>query len=142
MIKHSLLLRQLKRSLEVNASDDNTVNQKLMMSLLRKQNHHVTLATNGKEACDMYTLTPSFDLVFMDMQMPIMNGYEATQYLRAWETEHKKKPVPIIALTAHAMQGDAEKCFLAGVSDYMSKPINSEQLRQKISDWAERILQN
>ncbi len=129
------------KPLHILLVEDNAINQKLMLSLLQRQKHSVTLANNGKEACDIYTLMPDFDLILMDMQMPIMNGYEAAEYFRKWETLHNRKPVPIIALTAHAMQGDAEKCFLSGVNDYMSKPINIEHLRKKLSDWAERIFQ-
>ncbi|MDQ7054855.1 MAG: response regulator [candidate division KSB1 bacterium] len=114
------------RALEILLVEDNLVNQKLAMRLLEKAGHQVQIANNGKEALDMLA-SHRFDLVFMDVQMPVMNGFEATQKIR--EREQKTgEHIPIIAMTAHAMKGDREKCLQAGMDGYISKPIQTEEL--------------
>jgi two-component system sensor histidine kinase/response regulator len=110
--------------------EDNRVNQKLALRLLEKMGHQVTLAINGQEAIEL--LQPdSFDLVLMDIQMPVMGGVEATQKIR--DAERKTgRHVPIIAMTAHAMSGDAEKYLSAGMDGYISKPVRAGFLRAEI----------
>ncbi len=118
----------IKRSLRVLVAEDNFVNQQLMMRVLQKEGHQVLMASHGKEAVD--TLRREFvDVVLMDVQMPVLDGYEATKEIRRLEIlSASGKPVPIIALTANAMRGDREKCLAAGMDDYASKPIQFSQL--------------
>jgi len=106
----------------VLVAEDSLTNQKLISLLLEKLGLQVTIASDGKEAVDK-ALGGQFDLIFMDIQMPNMNGYEATEALRS-----QSLTVPIIALTAHAMKGDDEKCFSAGCNDYLVKPIDRKKL--------------
>ena len=109
--------------------EDNRVNQKLATALLERAGYHVTLAENGACGLDLATNGASaFDLILMDMQMPIMDGLEATRQIRKLEQEHSKKRLPIIAMTANAMQGDREICVAAGMDDYISKPIRADEL--------------
>ena len=109
--------------------EDNRVNQKLATALLERRGYHVTLAENGALGLDLVTRgTTAFDLVLMDMQMPVMDGLEATRLIRKLEQETGKKRLPIIAMTANAMQGDRETCVAAGMDDYLSKPIRADEL--------------
>jgi len=99
-------------------------NQLFVRTLLEKMGFDVTIADNGNAAVQKVA-AGSFDLILMDMQMPGMNGYEATKALR-----EKSVTTPIIALTANAMKGDDAKCIAAGCNDYMSKPIKRDKLRE------------
>ncbi|MFZ6772649.1 PAS domain S-box protein [Undibacterium sp. SXout7W] len=117
----------LEDSMHILIVDDNVVNQKLVISLLAKWGHTSDVAHNGLMALDKLK-TNSYDIVLMDMQMPGMGGVEATQHIRAAETDGQH--IPIIAMTANAMQGDWERCLDAGMDYYVSKPINSERLRE------------
>ena len=118
------------RGLRLLLVEDNPVNQKLAMRLLEKMGHQVTLAINGAEALAL--LKPhSFDLVLMDIQMPVMGGVEATQKIRDAE-EQSSGHIPIIAMTAHAMAGDAEKYLSIGMDGYVSKPVRAGVLRAEI----------
>ncbi len=112
------------RKLTILLAEDNPVNQKLAIRLLQKAGHGVTLARNGREALDAWeaAAAPGFDVVLMDIQMPEMDGMEATAAIR--EREKKSgKHVPILAITAHAMRGDKERCLASGMDGYVSKPI-------------------
>lgn len=101
--------------LEVLLAEDNDVNQKLAVRILEKFGHHVTVVANGKLAVEAYE-SQTFDLILMDVQMPVMGGFEATQKIREIEhSSNSKAHIPIIALTAHAMIGDREKCLQAGM---------------------------
>ena len=110
----------------VLVAEDNGVNQRLIGRLLEKRGHRVTLVANGREALDALD-KEAFDLVLMDVQMPEMDGYEATQALRANENGTGAH-IPVVALTAHAMKGDRERCLAAGMDDYMAKPIHPHEL--------------
>jgi CheY-like chemotaxis protein len=109
-------------------AEDNPVNQKLVKIMLTKAGYKVEVANNGKEAVDKYTVSPEdFDLIFMDVQMPEMDGMEATREIRKWEEARKQVPsIPIIAMTAHAMKGDRERCLESGMDGYIAKPIKRE----------------
>ncbi len=113
----------MKHSVRILLAEDNLVNQKLAVMMLGKAGYKVEVAENGKRAVEKFSKTPQdFDLIFMDVQMPEMDGKEATLALR------KKgfKDVPIVAMTAHAMKGDREMCIESGMNDYITKPIKRE----------------
>jgi len=116
-------------SLNVLLVEDNPVNQKLAIFLLEKRHHRVTLAVNGQEAVDKFQ-AGCFDVILMDVQMPIMDGVEATQRIRQQE---QGTHCPIIAMTANAMQGDRETYLAAGMDDYLSKPIKVTDLDEKLA---------
>lgn len=152
---------EMKHSIRILLTEDNPVNQKLAETLLLRAGYQVEIACNGLEAIEKYTQSPeSFDLIFMDIQMPEMDGMEATKAIREWEAESPLKKhalslqrtpletsnreasdsrpaerVPIIAMTAHAMKGDREKCLAAGMEDYMTKPIKREAVFEVIEKW-------
>ncbi|MCZ8235695.1 MAG: response regulator [Inhella sp.] len=113
--------------------DDNAVNQRVVSAMLQRFGCSVEVAGNGQEACGMVELLP-FDLVLMDCQMPEMDGYEATRTIRAREADAPSpRHLPIIALTADAMEGNAERCRNAGMDDFLSKPIFPEALYDKLA---------
>jgi CheY-like chemotaxis protein len=114
-----------KGSLKVLVADDNPVNQTLALKLLVKRGHHVEVADNGRQAVEAIT-QQQFDFVLMDVQMPEMNGFEAAREIRSRE-QTTGEHLPIIALTAHSMQGDREHCLQAGMDAYISKPIDSTE---------------
>ena len=117
--------------LRILLAEDNPVNQRLAMRLLEKMGHRTTLVDNGADALTR-AVQGGFDLVLMDVQMPELDGLSATRRIRQWEVAHGGH-VPIIAMTARAMQGDRDRCLEAGMDDYLSKPIDSERLRQIVS---------
>jgi PAS domain S-box-containing protein len=116
-----------QRKLNVLLVEDNAINQKLAIALLERWGHHVMVAENGLLALDLVAAYP-FDVVLMDMMMPVMDGLEATQQIRAMPT--KAALLPIIAMTANAMESDRERCLQAGMNDYISKPIKASELQQ------------
>ena len=113
-------------SLSLLVTEDNLVNQKLAQGLLEKRGHEVVMAANGREAVDTLQYG-NFDVVLMDVQMPEMDGFEATKFIRAREKETGGH-VPIIAMTAHAMKGDRERCLKLGMDAYISKPLHPAEL--------------
>jgi CheY-like chemotaxis protein len=115
-----------KGNLKILLAEDNKVNQEVALSMLTKQGYEVYIANNGEEAVTALQKEP-FDLVLMDVQMPVMNGYEATQKIRLIEKQTNSR-IPIIGLTANAMNGDREKCIDAGMDEYLSKPVNMRGL--------------
>lgn len=118
------------KNLNILLAEDNPVNQMVTKDLLNEKGAHVTIANNGKEAISILAVE-KFDLVLMDMQMPVMDGYEAMAYIRS-EGNSENRGIPILALTAHAIEGEMEKCINAGASDYLSKPFNPKNLFQKV----------
>ncbi|RAL22412.1 hypothetical protein DL240_11230 [Lujinxingia litoralis] len=117
--------------------EDSPVNQKVARGLLARGEHRVELARDGQEAVEIFGADPQrFDLVLMDIQMPRMDGFEATRAIRELEREGpRERPLPIVALTAHAMKGDRERMLRAGMDDYLAKPIQPEELMRVISKW-------
>jgi len=127
----SASIQPSERSLRVLLAEDNPVNQTLAIRILERLGHKVQVVNNGKEAIGR-AQGEEFDLVLMDVQMPEMDGLEATSAIRAAEAGTGKH-VPIVAMTAHAMKGDREKCLSAGMDGYLSKPIRIDELKQAIS---------
>ena len=122
--RHSL--REAHKSLRILVAEDNAVNQKLVVRMLERLGHKVTLAHNGRQAVDIFD-SGIFDIVLMDVQMPELDGMEATGEIR----EHERRTgarTPIYALTAHAMKGDRERCLAVGMDGYLTKPIQSQEL--------------
>ncbi len=118
--------RKAERGLCILLAEDNSLNQQVARGFLEEFGHSVTIATNGREAVEMFG-KGQYEMVLMDIQMPEMNGYEATAAIQKIQ-ESAGANVPIIAMTAHAMSGDREKCLAAGMDDYISKPISMDQL--------------
>ena len=123
-------LGKSQRSLHILLAEDNAVNQRLAVRVLEGRGHTVVVAENGKEAVSALE-KESFDLILMDVQMPEMDGLEATAAIREKE-KTTGAHIPIIAMTAHAMKGDRERCLEAGMDDYVSKPIKVKELHQVI----------
>jgi CheY-like chemotaxis protein len=121
-------------SMRVLLVEDHPVNQTLAIHLLEKWGHQVTLAEHGQQALDRLSAGECFDIVLMDMQMPVMGGIEATQRIRALEAERGASRHKIVAMTANAMPGDRDACLAAGMDDYLSKPIKQAELAQKLSE--------
>ena len=119
------------RPLRILLAEDNLVNQRLALGVLEPHGHQITVANNGREATDL-SATENFDLVLMDVQMPEVDGLEASQAIRARERSTGAH-VPIIAMTAHAMTGDRERCLNAGMDGYLSKPIRARELLEKLA---------
>ncbi len=118
--------------------EDNADNQTLLLRMLSKQNCVIDIANNGEEAVQRF-MEDRYDMVFMDCQMPIMDGYAATAEIRRREGPDNGR-VPIIALTANAMKGDDEKCFAAGMDDYLTKPIRRAKLEGKFWHWVQHAM--
>jgi PAS domain S-box-containing protein len=114
--------------------EDNPTNQRVITMMLNRLGLTATLANNGIEALE-HLARKEFDLVLMDCQMPEMDGYEATKQIRGNKNQAYQHDIPIIAMTAHAMEGDAEVCFAAGMDDYMTKPLDIEVLKRKLAVW-------
>ncbi len=120
--------------------EDNETNQEVVRGMLEKIGCRVTTASDGRGAVALLSQHP-YDLVFMDCQMPVMDGYEATARIRQLEGKRKQKHrIPIIALTANALEGDREKCLSAGMDDYISKPFNQDEIRNILERWSSRIV--
>jgi two-component system sensor histidine kinase/response regulator len=132
--------RSTAASLRVLVAEDNAVNQRLARRLLEKRGHQVVVAANGREALEAIE-AHTFDLVLMDVQMPELDGFEATAALRAKEAG-RAWHLPVIALTAHAMKGDRERCLAAGMDGYLRKPIRPQELDDLLELYAKRFTMN
>jgi CheY-like chemotaxis protein len=124
----------LRAEARVLLVEDNAVNQQVAKRMLAAFGLNAQLAVNGLEALSRIQ-QESFDLVLMDCQMPVMDGYEATGRIRAWELEAGRERLPIVAMTANAMEGDREVCLAAGMDDYLAKPIKRDMLRIALTRW-------
>ena len=122
-------------ALSILLAEDNPVNQRVAQRMLEKLGHSVVVANNGREAVDALE-GARFDAVLMDMQMPEMDGLQATGAIRTRELVQGLARVPVIALTANAMKGDREKCLMAGMDAYLSKPIKSAELKDALDAYA------
>jgi CheY-like chemotaxis protein len=120
-----------RRAYRILIAEDNLVNQRVAIYMLEKQGHQVTGTMNGEEALNAME-KENFELVLMDVQMPKMDGFQATRLIRAKERESGGH-IPIIAITAHAMKGDRERCLEVGMDEYIAKPLNVKQLSETIA---------
>ncbi|MCP4021741.1 MAG: response regulator [Desulfobacteraceae bacterium] len=126
------LMEDMKHSVSILLVEDNPVNQKLTQLMLFKAGYYIEIANDGQEAVDKIKISPqAYDLILMDLQMPKMDGITATKEIKSI----KRQSTPIIAMTAHAMKGDREKCLNAGMDDYISKPIKREQILEIIEKY-------
>ncbi len=152
--RHSLKDHQRRKGERILVADDHRVNQELAVLMLEKLGYRADVVASGAEAVEAYNRI-SYDLILMDCQMPEMDGYEATRKIREMENEKREgegerrensenfssgvsrfpSHVPIIAMTANAMQGDREKCLSAGMDDYISKPVKPQQLAEVVDKW-------
>jgi len=132
LLTRQTVREELKQGVRLLLVEDNPVNRKLAFIMLQKGGYQVDVAQNGQEAVEKYSADPQgYDLIFMDVQMPVMDGLTATRVLRArgfWE-------VPIIAMTANAMREDRERCLQAGMDDYIPKPVKREKVFAVIQKW-------
>ena len=129
--KHSI--RESRTRFRILLAEDNVVNQRLAVKVLNKRGYRVVVAGNGKEAVAAFEREP-FDAILMDVQMPEMDGFEATAVIREKEKETGSH-IPIIAMTAHAMKGDREKFLEVGMDSYLSKPVRREDLRAALKQY-------
>lgn len=126
-------------TIDILLAEDNELNALIVVTMMEEMGLTVRHVTDGQQALNAVK-TAKFNTILMDMHMPVMDGYEATQKIRAWEKEMQKKPIPIIALTANALIGDKEKCLAAGMNDYVSKPVTQKGLTTVVSRWIDRAL--
>lgn len=132
IITQYTIREEAKQAARVLLAEDNPVNQKLAQILLTKAGYQVDVVNNGQEAVDRYLTDPgAVDLIFMDIQMPEMDGMKATKVIR----DNGFETIPIIAMTANAMKGDREKCIQAGMDDYITKPIKRESIFEMLEKW-------
>jgi CheY-like chemotaxis protein/HPt (histidine-containing phosphotransfer) domain-containing protein len=132
--RHSLA-ESAPRNVTILLAEDNKVNQRVTSRILEKAGHRVDVVSNGQEALSALEAFP-YDLVLMDVQMPLMDGFEATRAIR--QRERRVRHTPVVAMTAHAMKGDRERCIAAGMDDYLSKPIRLQEILNVIDRWAGR----
>ena len=125
--QQDIILTPDGRSLHILLAEDNPINTKLAVGLIQLRNWKVDCAVNGVEAVEMFR-EKSFDLILMDIQMPEMDGMEATQKIRQIEAERGSKPVPVVALSAHAMKNDIDQALSCGMDDYITKPFKPKEL--------------
>lgn len=128
-----LIERISQLGLKILLAEDHPVNQRVILLMLKKMNLSATVAANGEEVLRMIR-EKAFDLILMDVRMPVLDGIETTKIIRAPESDIKNKTIPIIALTALAMQEDAEKCLKAGMDRYLTKPIHPDKIIYAIAD--------
>jgi CheY-like chemotaxis protein len=121
-----------KQSIKILIAEDNIINQKLALKLLEKFGYKADAVANGEEAVRLLSMIP-YNLVLMDVQMPVMDGLDATRIIRSPESHVLNHAVPVIAMTAHAMAGDRKICLDAGMNDYITKPVNPDLLLEKIN---------
>lgn len=119
--------------MKILLAEDDPINLKLMSRLLTKHGFEFITANNGQTAFDIAVSDPDITLILMDVQMPVLTGYETTQQIREWEKENGKKRIKIIALTAHTFDEERQKCLESGMDDFITKPINMNDLIEKMN---------
>jgi CheY-like chemotaxis protein len=132
VVTQHTLVEEAKHSISILMAEDNMLNQKLARFMLTKAGYKLEIANNGREAVEIFTTNPiAYDLIFMDINMPVMDGLEATQALR----ERGFHEIPIIAITADAMKEDRQRCLDFGMNDYIAKPIKREMVFSMVKKW-------
>ena len=134
IITRHRLREAARRNVRILLVEDNKVNKMVALGILGKLGFSADTADNGRQAINMLEAV-FYDIVFMDVQMPVMDGYQATRAIRGGKTKAANPKVPIIAMTAHAMKGDREKCLQGGMDDYISKPISPRKLAKALEKW-------
>ena len=134
------LRHTVRRKIQALVVDDNNVNKKILSDLLKKIDVECSLASNGKEACEIvkqnYKTAEEFDIIFMDIQMPIMDGIQATKHiLHFYKHDVKSPPPPVVAVTAYSISKEKQKAFLAGVSQFLTKPISAALIHNTIATY-------
>ena len=133
---------EIFKNVNILVAEDNAINQKLITNVLNGLGIEVTIANNGEEACEK-RINNEYDIIFMDIQMPVLGGIEATHKILEYEEKHRKHHIPIVALTANALQGDREKYLDAGMDNYLSKPIALDKLKTILLEYcAHKLVQN
>ena len=132
LLEADLRVQAADRSLRILLAEDNVVNTKVATRILERAGHVVVHVDNGRDAADV-ACRDSFDVILMDVQMPQLDGFEATAVIRAWEMQHDRH-TPIVALTANAMKGDADQCLANGMDAYVSKPVDARRLRDVVHE--------
>lgn len=121
--------------------EDNPINQRIFGRQLEMLGLDLVICGDGHEGVEA-RINGNFDVILMDCQLPTLDGFEATRQIRAWEEETGKRRIPIIAVTAHVMTGDAEACYQAGMDDYLPKPFDLVKLRRKLGPWLQSAVTN
>jgi len=134
LVTRHVVAEQIRRSAKILVAEDNAINLKVVQMMLSKMGLRSDPASNGIEALRALAAVP-YDLVLMDCQMPEMDGFEATELLRNGKYHVLNPLVPVIALTANAMKGDRERCIASGMNDYLAKPLQVQELRNKVEQW-------
>jgi two-component system sensor histidine kinase/response regulator len=137
LVTRHTISEQKRREVCLLLAEDNWINQKMAVTLLQKAGYPVDVVDNGRLAVEAVK-SKNYNLVLMDVQMPEMDGFEATQSIRKYE-ETSQQHVPIVAMTAHVMQGDRERCLQAGMDDYLTKPLEPEEVFATIERWISNI---
>jgi len=127
-------LREQRGGSRILLAEDNIINQKVVVHMLEKYGHDVRVVANGRECLDALEREP-FDLVFMDIQMPVMTGYEATALIRQQENARGQGSIPVIAMTAHVLKEERQRCLDVGMDEIITKPIQTRDLLKAINDW-------
>jgi signal transduction histidine kinase/DNA-binding response OmpR family regulator len=133
LVTRHTIMENRKRGLKILVVEDNKTNQKVALALLNRLGYGADICSNGREALDVLE-KKNYDLVFMDVQMPVMDGFTATRKIRDPQSKVLDHMVPVIAMTAHAMKGDRERCLEAGMNGYVPKPVRPEDIVKAISD--------
>jgi two-component system sensor histidine kinase/response regulator len=137
LITRHILSEERKTNLRLLLAEDNPTNQKLAIVLLQKAGYSVDAVDTGVKALERVQID-HYSVVLMDVQMPEMDGFEATRQIRVWEQSNGQH-IPIIAMTAHAMAGDRDRCIEAGMDDYISKPLEPRVLLSALDRWAQNM---
>ena len=137
LTEHSVVSTDFRKRVRILLVEDNVVNQRVAIALLQKAGVRCEVASNGQEAVTALETMP-FDMVLMDCQMPVMDGFEATRRIRAREAQEGGH-IPIIAMTANAQKGDRERCMASGMDDYLAKPVNVVNLHRTLERWTARM---
>ncbi len=134
IITRHIIAENKRQKIRILLAEDNVTNQKVALKTLEKLGYRADAVVDGSEAVKALEKT-AYDLVLMDCQMPKMDGFEATEVIRDVKSAVRNHKIPVIAMTAHAMKGDREKCIEAGMDDYLTKPVNPKALAEMIEKW-------